>query len=104
MSWRMSAQPPDTLGYKLLRLRIQHRMPVVDEVFELVPVACEESLHRPCGRFAEGGPFEIVAGAQHGFAVDDLPVYEREAAERHWRELEKLFSAALHSGVPAPGE
>jgi len=33
--------------------------------------------------------------AAHGFAVPDLPPYDREAAERHWRTLLDLFAATL---------
>jgi carboxymethylenebutenolidase len=34
---------------------------------------------------------ELYAGASHGFAVPDLPVYDRDAAERHWDRLLKLL-------------
>jgi carboxymethylenebutenolidase len=38
---------------------------------------------------------ETYAGARHGFAVPDLPVYDRGAAERHWTALFKLFQETL---------
>jgi carboxymethylenebutenolidase len=38
---------------------------------------------------------EIWPGAQHGWTMPDLPVYNREAAERHFEELRKLFGEAL---------
>jgi carboxymethylenebutenolidase len=38
---------------------------------------------------------ETYAGTQHGFAVADLPVYDRAASERHWRELGSLFGRTL---------
>lgn len=38
---------------------------------------------------------ETYPGARHGFTMPDLPVYDREAAERHWRELLALFAATL---------
>ena len=38
---------------------------------------------------------ETYAGTQHGFAVDDLPVYDRTAAERHWERLLGLFRGTL---------
>jgi carboxymethylenebutenolidase len=38
---------------------------------------------------------ETYAGARHGFAVPDNPSYEREAAERHWESLLKLFRETL---------
>jgi len=38
---------------------------------------------------------EIYPGVQHGFAVDDLPVYDRPAAERHWDRVLGLFAGTL---------
>lgn len=42
---------------------------------------------------------EIYPGVQHGFAVHDLPVYDRTASERHWERLLALFGETL--GVEA---
>lgn len=33
--------------------------------------------------------------AEHGFAVPDMPTYDADAAERHWRALHDLFEATL---------
>jgi carboxymethylenebutenolidase len=33
--------------------------------------------------------------AAHGFAVPDLPVYNREAADRHWQTMLALFRESL---------
>lgn len=38
---------------------------------------------------------ELHAGAKHGFAVPDMPVYDEAAAERHWARLAALFGEAL---------
>ena len=38
---------------------------------------------------------ETYAGARHGFAVPDLPVFDKGAAERHWTALSKLFQETL---------
>jgi carboxymethylenebutenolidase len=38
---------------------------------------------------------EIYPGARHGYAPPDMPVYNKAAAERHWRELLDLLDAAL---------
>ena len=35
----------------------------------------------------------IYKGAKHGYTMPDLPVYDREAAERHWSEMLKLFGS-----------
>jgi len=38
---------------------------------------------------------EIYDGAMHGYTMPDLRVYDEPAAERHWRELLKLFDGEL---------
>jgi len=37
----------------------------------------------------------IWRGAKHGWVPTDMPVYNPEAAERHWRELIALFDGVL---------
>ena len=48
---------------------------------------------------AAGLRFEIETyeGAQHGFAVYNHRVYNREASERHWERLLNLFRAELQA-------
>lgn len=41
----------------------------------------------------------IYAGARHGYAPPDMPVYNEAASERHWRELLALLDGTLK--VPA---
>jgi carboxymethylenebutenolidase len=38
---------------------------------------------------------EVYPGALHGFTMIDFPVYDEQAAERHWRELLALLKGAL---------
>jgi carboxymethylenebutenolidase len=38
---------------------------------------------------------ETYSGARHGFAVSDLPVFDKGAAERHWTALFRLFQETL---------
>jgi len=38
---------------------------------------------------------EIYAGARHGYAPPDMPVYNEAAAERHWRALLSLLGETL---------
>ncbi len=40
---------------------------------------------------------ETYPGARHGFAVPDLPVFNKEAAERHWTSLLTLFQETLRA-------
>ncbi len=42
---------------------------------------------------------EIYPGALHGYVMPDAPVYNAEAAERHWRELLALFDGTLKSAA-----
>ena len=37
----------------------------------------------------------IWKGAKHGWVPKDMPVYNEEAAERHWKELVALFDGVL---------
>jgi carboxymethylenebutenolidase len=38
---------------------------------------------------------DLYAGAAHGWTMSDFPIYDEDAAERHWRELVALFDATL---------
>ena len=37
----------------------------------------------------------IYQGAKHGYTMPDLPVYNKDAAERHWTEMLALFDETL---------
>jgi carboxymethylenebutenolidase len=41
----------------------------------------------------------IYPGALHGYAPPDMPVYNRDASERHWRELLALFEGVLKTAA-----
>jgi carboxymethylenebutenolidase len=38
---------------------------------------------------------ELYTGALHGFAMADLPAYNKEALQRHWKKLRELFVREL---------
>lgn len=40
---------------------------------------------------------ELYTGAHHGFAVPDLPVFDRAAAERQWQRVLGLFDTELRA-------
>ena len=49
----------------------------------------------------EGGSnntVEIYPGVHHGFAVHNLPIYDRDAWDRHWERLLALFKRNLPTG------
>ncbi|MBM3347336.1 MAG: dienelactone hydrolase family protein, partial [Betaproteobacteria bacterium] len=39
---------------------------------------------------------EIYEGALHGWTQTDFPIYNKDAAERHWRELTALYARTLN--------
>lgn len=43
----------------------------------------------------------IYRGALHGYAPNDMPVYDREHSERHWREMLALFGETLKEPATA---
>jgi carboxymethylenebutenolidase len=43
----------------------------------------------------------IYLGARHGYTMPDLPVYNEEAAERHWTEMLALFDETLKQKAAA---
>lgn len=51
---------------------------------------------------ADGGvrhQIEVYPEVQHGFAVEDLPVYDQAASERHFERLLELFEFTLRAGL-----
>jgi carboxymethylenebutenolidase len=43
----------------------------------------------------------IYKGAKHGYTMPDLPVYNHDAAERHWTEMLALFDRTLKAKAAA---
>jgi len=43
----------------------------------------------------------IYKGARHGYTMPDLPVYNEQAAERHWTEMLALFDETLKQKAAA---
>ncbi|OXE35145.1 MAG: dienelactone hydrolase, partial [Phenylobacterium zucineum] len=37
----------------------------------------------------------IYRGAKHGYAPPDMPAYDKDTSERHWRERLALFASTL---------
>jgi carboxymethylenebutenolidase len=38
---------------------------------------------------------DLYVGAAHGWTMADFPIYDADAAERHWTELIGLFAETL---------
>jgi carboxymethylenebutenolidase len=60
-----------------------------------MPAEAVEALGRALEAAGLAATNEIYAGAGHGYTMSDTPVYDEEATERHFRELEELFDRTL---------
>lgn len=61
------------------------------------PMAMMEALEQAAKAYGPATEVEVYAGAQHGFAVLQRPVYDKVAAERHWERLLSLFRRRLQA-------
>jgi carboxymethylenebutenolidase len=59
------------------------------------PLEMEERLDKALTDAGVEHVCEIYPGAMHGWTMTDFPIYDEEAAERHWRELFALFSETI---------
>jgi carboxymethylenebutenolidase len=67
-------------------------------VSEIDPYLAQGETDRLDAALKEAGTnavVEIYPGVQHGFAVPGLPIYDREASERHWDRILGLFGRNL---------
>lgn len=80
----------------LLAPKMQAKLLVAgaDEDSSFGPEQCERlaAALKDAGLDAE---VSIWKGARHGWVPTDMPVYNADAAERHWRELIALFDSVL---------
>ncbi|MEZ0373956.1 MAG: dienelactone hydrolase family protein [Candidatus Sericytochromatia bacterium] len=94
---RLATDQPDSphLLTSAIRAKLYIGVAGIDQSFS------EAERHRLQGALEAGGVdfrLEVYPDARHGFAVNDMPVYDREASERHWQRLLDLFATTLKSG------
>lgn len=68
------------------------------------PFFTEENFETLRKAFADAGvkgEVTIYRGALHGYAPRDLPVFDAQASERHWRDMLALFGETLKGTVAA---
>jgi carboxymethylenebutenolidase len=68
---------------------------------EWSPIELVEPLEQAAKAYAMPTEIEIYAGAHHGFAFRERPVYDLTAAERHWERLFSLFGRRLRPAATA---
>jgi carboxymethylenebutenolidase len=85
---------PDSPHAKADRIRARVYLGVADEDGSCTPEH-QGTLASSLGAAHVLYQIELYAGAKHGFAVPDMPVYDAVAAERHWERLAAFFGSAL---------
>lgn len=86
------AEDSPHLGAGRIKARILVAGADEDRSFDLAQKDRLEAAFREAGTDAE---VVIYPGAKHGYAPPDMPAYDRDASERHWREMVGLFDAVL---------
>ena len=67
------------------------------EVDRWAPLEMVEPLRQALRNDGVNAEVELYGGAHHGFAFPKRPVYDKQAAERHWERLHALFRRGLQS-------
>jgi carboxymethylenebutenolidase len=66
-----------------------------DDIY--APLATVEKVRQTMADDRAHAEIEIYPGTHHGFAFPKRPVYDRDAAERHWERLLSLYRRTLWS-------
>ncbi len=91
---RLATDAPDSPHLLAPEMRGELYIGVAGEDHYLGPGETER-LNNALKEANDNYKLEIYEGAQHGFAVPDIPAYNPEAAERHWQNLLALFARNL---------
>jgi carboxymethylenebutenolidase len=91
---RLATDQPDSphLVVKNTKAKIYVGGAVEDASF---PDEQKELLEKTLTEAGVDHKIETYEGAKHGFTMTDLPVYNRDAAERHWTTMLELFGETL---------
>jgi len=81
---------PDSPHHELAGVRSELYIAFA-EIDRAVPPELVERFRAEMERTGVRGVVERVAGAAHGFAMADLPVYDRDACERHFERTLELW-------------
>jgi carboxymethylenebutenolidase len=90
----LATDAPDSPHLLAPRIKAKILVAGADEDSSFDPAQCE----RLAAALKDAGldaAVSIWKGARHGWVPTDMPVYNPEAAERHWRELVSLFDGVL---------
>jgi carboxymethylenebutenolidase len=90
----LASDKPDSphLRVKDIKAKLYIGVAVEDSSF---PAEQEEKLKAALDAAKLSYRMETYPGALHGWTMKDFPIYKEDAAERHWRELLKLYGETL---------
>ncbi len=91
---RLATEAPDSPHLQAVRMKGEIYVGV-SEVDPYLSPGETERLEAALKTAGTNHTVEIYPGVEHGFAVPGLPVYDRDASERHWDRLLALFERNL---------
>jgi carboxymethylenebutenolidase len=91
---RLATDAPDSPHLLAPKIRAKVLVAGADEDAGFPPEQAER-LKAALDAAGVGNEVTIYQGARHGYALPDMPVYDLEASERHWREMLALFDEVL---------
>jgi carboxymethylenebutenolidase len=91
---RLATDAPDSPHLLAPKIKAKVLVAGADEDAGFPPEQAEK-LHAALDAAGVDNVVTIYKGAKHGYTMPDLPVYNRDAAERHWAELLALFDETL---------
>jgi carboxymethylenebutenolidase len=94
----LASDEPDSPHHELARVRGELYFAFAEQDRSATPELVER-FREEMARHRVRGEVERLAGTAHGFAMADLPVYQREAAERHFERTLELWRRNLQQPV-----
>jgi carboxymethylenebutenolidase len=91
---RLATDAPDSPHLLAPRIKAKVLVAGADEDAGFLPEQADR-LRTALDQAGIDNEVTIYKGAHHGYAPPDMPVYDRDASERHWRELLALFDGVL---------
>jgi carboxymethylenebutenolidase len=85
---------PDSPHLHVAKIKAKVLVGGADQDSHFTEAQCE-TLKQAMAAAGVDADVSIWRGALHGYAPPDMPVYDPEHSERHWRELVRLFDEML---------
>lgn len=97
---RLATDQPDSPH--LLASKIKARVYVAGAVEDTsFPDDMKQRLEEALSAAGVEHTIETYEGARHGWVISDMPVYDKDAAERHWKTLLAFYDTVLKGKAPS---